>query len=138
MVQFSNSVLVEFVNDGLVGEAVLDHLVDGFTGSVGEAGHFAAARARTPAQESATVQVARYAAELGGDAPEVRALLDDSLRRSGVDPARVTLDVVPARVGWREPLTVTVRTTATLAIPFLLTAAIPLRTTAIVRGELAR
>jgi Flp pilus assembly protein TadG len=90
------------------------------------------------AQESATVQVARYAAELGGDTPEVRALLDESLRQSGIDPARSTLDITPSRVGWREPLTVTVRTSATVAIPFLLTTAIPLRTTAIVRGELAR
>jgi Flp pilus assembly protein TadG len=90
------------------------------------------------AQESATVQVARYAAELGGDTPEVRALLDESLRQSGIDPARSTLDITPSRVGWREPLTITVRTSATVAIPFLLTTAIPLRTTAIVRGELAR
>ena len=90
------------------------------------------------AQESATVQAARYAAELGGDMPEVRALLDDSLRRSGIDPTFSTLEVAPARVGWREPMTVSVRTSATLAIPFLLTAAIPLRTTATVRGELAR
>ncbi len=90
------------------------------------------------AQESATVQVARYAAELGGDAPEVRALLDDSLRQSGIDPASSTLEVAPVRVGWREPLTVSVRTNATVAIPFLFNTTIPLRTTAVVRGELAR
>jgi len=90
------------------------------------------------AQESATVQVARYAAELGGDAPEVRDLLDDALRQSGIDPARSTLDITPARVGWREPLTVTVRTDASIAIPFLFSSVIPLRTTAVVRGELAR
>jgi Flp pilus assembly protein TadG len=90
------------------------------------------------AQESATVQIARYAAELGGDGPEVRALLDDELRGSGIDPARSTLDITPARVGWREPLTVTVRTDAAIAIPFLFSSAIPLRTTAVVRGELAR
>jgi hypothetical protein len=87
---------------------------------------------------SATVQFARYAAELGGDAPEVRALLDASLRSSGIDPSASTLDVTPARVGWREPLTVTVRTNAMVAIPFLFSAAIPLRTSAVVRGELAR
>ena len=43
------------------------------------------------AQESVTIQVARYAAELGGDGPEVRALFADSLRRSGIDPAFVIL-----------------------------------------------
>ena len=90
------------------------------------------------AQESATVQVARYAAELGGDAPEVRDLLDDALRQSGIDPARSTLDITPARVGWREPLTVTVRTDASIAIPLLFSSVIPLRTTAVVRGEVAR
>ena len=90
------------------------------------------------AQESATVQVARYAAELGGDAPEVRALLEDELRQSGIDPSRSTLDITPGRVGWRQPLSVTVRTDAAIAIPFLFSAAIPLRTTAVVRGELAR
>ena len=93
---------------------------------------------RWVAQESATVQVARYAAELGGDAPEVHALLDDSLRLSGIDPARSSLDVSPARVGWRQPLTVTVRTDSSVAIPFLFATTIPLRTTAIVRGELNR
>jgi hypothetical protein len=35
-------------------------------------------------------------------------------------------------------LTVTVRTNAMVAIPFLFSAAIPLRTSAVVRGELAR
>jgi Flp pilus assembly protein TadG len=90
------------------------------------------------AQESATVQAARYAAELGGEAPEVRALLDDALRQSGVDPSRATLEVAPSRVGWRQPLTVTVRSSATIVIPFLFTTEIPLRTTAVVRGEINR
>src|SRR5438552_15119602 len=90
------------------------------------------------AQESATVQIARFAAEVGGDTPAVRALLDDSLRLSGIDPARSTLEISPAYVGWRQPLTVTVRTDASLTIPFLLATTIPLRTTAVVRGELNR
>jgi Flp pilus assembly protein TadG len=90
------------------------------------------------AQESATVQVARYAAEIGGDAAEVRQLLDDSLRSSGIDPQQASLDITPARVGWREPLTVTVRTRVILEIPFLFTSEVPLRTTATVRGEVSR
>lgn len=90
------------------------------------------------AQESATVQAARYAAELGGDAPEVRALLGDALTAAGIDPSRVAVDITPSRVGWRQPLTVSVRTDATLAIPFAFTAVVPLRTTAVVRGELNR
>jgi Flp pilus assembly protein TadG len=90
------------------------------------------------AQESATVQVARYAAEIGGDAAEVRQLLDDSLRSSGIDPQQASLDITPTRVGWREPLTVTVRTRVILEIPFLFTSEVPLRTTATVRGEVSR
>jgi Flp pilus assembly protein TadG len=90
------------------------------------------------AQESATVQVARYAAEIGGDAAEVRQLLDESLRSSGIDPQQASLDITPTRVGWREPLTVTVRTRVILEIPFLFTSEVPLRTTATVRGEVSR
>ena len=90
------------------------------------------------AQESATVQVARYAAEVGGDTPEVRALLDEALRSAGIDPSRISLDIAPSRVGWRQPLTVTVRGNASIAIPFLFSAEVPLRTTAVVRGEVDR
>lgn len=90
------------------------------------------------AQESATVQAARYAAEVGGDTPEVRSLLADALLAAGIDPARVIIDISPARVGWRQPLAVTVRTDTMLSIPFALNATVPLRTTAIVRGELNR
>lgn len=89
-------------------------------------------------QETATIQVARYAAEVGGDTPEVRALLDDALRLAGIDPSRSSLDIAPSRVGWRQPLTVTVRSVAPIAIPFLFSAEIPLRTTAVVRGEVDR
>lgn len=90
------------------------------------------------AQESATVQAARYAAEVGGDTPAVRALLGDALLASGIDPRGVTVEIVPSRVGWRQPLTVAVVRHATVTIPFALSAVIPVRTTAIVRGELNR
>lgn len=90
------------------------------------------------AQESATVQVARYAAEVGGDTPEVRLLLDEALRSAGIDPSRIVLDIAPSRVGWRQPLTVTVRSNASIAIPFLFSVDVPLRTTAVVRGEVDR
>jgi len=90
------------------------------------------------AQDAATAHAARYAAELGGDAPEVRALLAESLRDAGIDPERARVEVVPARVGWREPIRVSVRTDHTIAIPFALTTVIPLRSSAVARGELAR
>lgn len=90
------------------------------------------------AQDAATAHAARYAAELGGDAPEVRALLAQALRDAGIDPGRAQVKVSPAKVGWREPIHVTVQTDLRIAIPFALTAVVPLRSTAIARGELAR
>ena len=90
------------------------------------------------AQDAAVVQAARFAAEVGGDTPEVRALLADSLRASGIDPGRAAVEIDPAQVGWREPLRVTVVSDARLDIPFVLHATIPLRSTAVARGEVNR
>ena len=90
------------------------------------------------AQDAAAVQAARFAAEVGGDTPEVRTLLADSLRASGIDPERVTVEIDPAQVGWREPLRITVTSQARLDIPFVLHAAVPLRSTAVARGEVNR
>ena len=90
------------------------------------------------AQDAAAIQAARFAAEVGGDAPEVRALLADTLRSSGIDPERVSVEIEPARVGWREPIRLTVISSAALDIPFVLHAVVPLRSTAIARGEVNR
>ena len=46
---------------------------------------FGSALERWLAQDAATVQAARYAGELGGDAPELRRFLDDELRAAGID-----------------------------------------------------
>ena len=90
------------------------------------------------AQDSAVVQAVRYAAEVGGDTPEVRSLLASTLRAAGIDPDRVTVAVEPAAVGWREPVRLTVTSTAVLDIPFVLHASVPLRSTAVARGEVNR
>ncbi|MDE3194402.1 MAG: pilus assembly protein [Chloroflexota bacterium] len=90
------------------------------------------------AQDAATAHAARYAAEVGGDTPEVRARLEESLRDAGIDPRRATIEIAPPRVGWRERVTVSVRTDAQIAVPFVLTTVLPLRSTAVARGELAR
>lgn len=90
------------------------------------------------AQDAATAQAARYAAEVGGDTAEVRTLLADSLRDAGIDPARAVVAVTPSRVGWREPIRVEVRTDMQLSIPFAFTTVLPLRSSAVTRGELAR
>ena len=90
------------------------------------------------AQDAAAGQAARFAAEVGGDTPEVRALLASSLRASGIDPERVTVEIEPMQVGWREPLWLTVVSDARLDIPFVLHVTIPLRSTAVARGEVNR
>ena len=90
------------------------------------------------AQDAATAHAARYAAELGGDMPEVRSMLSEALRDAGIDPGRAQVEIVPAQVGWREPITVSVRTDLVIAIPFALTTVLPLRSSAVARGEVAR
>ena len=90
------------------------------------------------AQDSATAQAARFAAEVGGDTPAVRVLLADALRDAGIDPARATVEITPARVGWREPIHVDIRTDMPISIPFAFSTVLPLRSSAVARGELAR
>lgn len=90
------------------------------------------------AQDAATVHAARYAAEVGGDTSEVRAMLAEALRTAGIDPDRATVEITPSRVGWREPIRVSVRTEMPIAIPFVLTTTVPLRSSATARGEVER
>lgn len=89
-------------------------------------------------QDAATAQAARFAGEVGGDTPEVRALLADALRGSGIDPATTTVTITPARVGWREPVTVAVSSTHRLAIPFVPSLELSLRSSFVARGEVNR
>jgi hypothetical protein len=56
----------------------------------------------------------------------------------GIDAARVTVEVVPLRVGWREPIRVTLRSQERVDLPFLFAAPIAINATAVARGELAR
>lgn len=99
---------------------------------------FGSALERWLAQDAATVHAARYAGEIGGDAPALRSLLADQLRASGIDPARVTVDVTPPHVGWREPVRVTVSSEYRVTIPFLFSTTLPLRSSALSRGEVNR
>jgi hypothetical protein len=99
---------------------------------------FGAALERWLAQDAATVQAARYAGELGGDAPEVRAFLANELRAAGIDPDRVTVEILPSRVGWREPIRVSLASAYPVTIPFLFSTTVPLRSSAISRGEVNR
>jgi hypothetical protein len=99
---------------------------------------FGSALERWLAQDAATVQAARYAGELGGDAPELRRFLADELRAAGIDPDRVSVDVAPSRVGWREPIRVSLSSAYPVSIPFLFSTTVPLRSSAISRGEVNR
>lgn len=99
---------------------------------------FGAAFTRWQAQDTIAVQAARHAAEQGGDSPAVRDGIDRALRAGGLDPAAVTVTVEPASVGWREPVRVALRSDARIAIPFLFQTTLPLRSSAIARGEVAR
>lgn len=99
---------------------------------------FGGALQRWAAQDAIAVQGARQAAELGGDSTELRLAIDSSLRSSGIDPRHVTVSVEPPTVGWREPIRVRLRSEARITIPFLLTTSLPLSSSAVARGELAR
>ena len=99
---------------------------------------FGSALERWLAQDAATVQAARYAGELGGDAPELRRFLDDELRAAGIEPGRVSVEVAPSHVGWREPIRVSLSSSYPLTIPFLFSTTVPLHSSAISRGEVNR
>ena len=99
---------------------------------------FGAALERWLAQDAATVQAARYAGELGGDTPQVRLFLADQLRTAGIDPERVNVDIAPSRVGWREPIRVSLSSAYPVSIPFLFSTTLPLHSSAVSRGEVNR
>lgn len=99
---------------------------------------FGAAFTRWQAQDTIAVQAARHAGELGGDSPAVRSGIERALRAGGIDPAGVTVTIEPATVGWREPVRVALRSDAPIVIPFLFQTTLPLRSSAIARGEVAR
>jgi hypothetical protein len=99
---------------------------------------FGSAMERWLAQDAATVQAARYAGELGGDAPELRRFIADELRGVGIDPDRVSIEVAPSRVGWREPVRVSLASAYPVTIPFLFSTVVPIRSSAISRGEVNR
>ncbi|HEX4744344.1 MAG TPA: hypothetical protein VFW12_06705 [Candidatus Limnocylindria bacterium] len=99
---------------------------------------FGAAFQRWSVQDAVAVHGARQAAERGGDSAELRLAIDSSLRASGIDPVSVTVTVEPPTVGWREPVRVRLRSEARIAIPFLMTTVLPLQSSAVARGEVAR
>jgi hypothetical protein len=90
------------------------------------------------AQDGVTLQAARYAGELGGDRPELRSYIQDQLRLVGIEPSRVTIDVEPPHVAWRQPVRVSLRTDERITIPFVFATTVTVRSTAVARGEVSR
>jgi len=90
------------------------------------------------ATQSVAAHAARYAGELGGDEPSLRAFIARELADVGIDPTRVEIDVAPTRVGWRDPVRVTVRAQERIDLPFILSTTVPISASAIARGELQR
>ena len=90
------------------------------------------------AAETVAVHAARYAGELGGDDPSLRAFIVRELSAVGIEPSRVTVEVDPPRVGWREPVRVSVRSNERIDLPFAFSTTIVLSATAVARGELDR
>ncbi len=90
------------------------------------------------AAETVTAHAARLAGELGGDGDELRRYVADQLTAVGIDPMRVRIEVEPARVAWREPVRVSVRSDERIDLPFIFGATVPLSATAVARGEVNR
>ena len=90
------------------------------------------------AAESVAMHAARYAGELGGDEPSLRAFVSRELAAVNIDPSRARVEVVPSRVDWREPVRVTVRTTERIELPFLFATSVDIAASAVARGELDR
>ena len=90
------------------------------------------------AADTVAVHAARFAGELGGDDPSLRAYIARQLSDVGIDPVRVTVEVDPPRVGWRQPIRVTVRSTERIDLPFALSTTVVLNATAVARGEVNR
>jgi hypothetical protein len=90
------------------------------------------------AADTVAVHAARYAGELGGDDPALRAYIARELGDAGIDLSRATIEVDPPRVGWREPVRVSVRSNERIDLPFAFSTTIVLSATAVARGELDR
>ena len=86
-------------------------------------------------EQAAAAAGARVAGEIGEDGPDVRQRIDQELRGAGIDPAGCAVAVVPSRVGWHDPITVTVTSRRHIGVPFLFQRDVTLRSSFTGRGE---
>lgn len=86
-------------------------------------------------QHAAAAAGARIAGERGEDDPTVQERIQSELRAAGIDPARATVAVRPSP-GWvGRTHHGNVQTQRIIAIPFLFTMEVPLRSSFTARGE---
>ena len=90
------------------------------------------------AADTVAVHAARFAGELGGDDPALRAFIGRELTEVGIDPAGVVVEVDPARVDWRQPIRVSIRSSERIDLPFAFSTAVVISASAVARGELDR
>ena len=90
------------------------------------------------AADTVAVHAARYAGELGGDSVDLRSYIARELTDAGIDPARVGIEVDPIRVGWRQPIRVSVRSNERIDLPFAFSTSLLISATGISRGEVNR
>jgi hypothetical protein len=86
-------------------------------------------------QHAAASAGARIAGEMGQDDAEVRDRIDSQLRGAGIDPANCTVIVSPGRVGWHEPITVTITSHRHIGVPFLFQRDLDMVSSFTARGE---
>lgn len=90
------------------------------------------------AADTVAVHAARFAGELGGDDLALRAYIGRQLTDVGIDPAGVTVEVDPARVDWRQPIRVRIRSSERIDLPFAFSTTVVISASAVARGELDR
>ncbi len=86
-------------------------------------------------QQSAAAIGARVAAERGEDDAVVRERIRTELQAAGITPASVVVSISPSSVRWGEPIQVQLVSHRRVAIPFLFSTNVDLRSSYIGRGE---
>jgi hypothetical protein len=86
-------------------------------------------------QHAAAAAGARVAGEMGEDDADVRDRIDTELRGAGLNPANCSIEVTPARVGWHQPIAVSIRSRRHVGIPFLFQRDLELVSSFTARGE---
>lgn len=86
-------------------------------------------------QQSAAAIGARIAAERGEDDHIVRERIRAELQAAGLSPGNVAISVSPAYVRWGQPITVQLVSHRRIAIPFLFSRNLDLRSSYVGRGE---